>query len=105
MNEYPSEKYLKGKTVEDLKEEMIVISHNQCSTKRCQKILETIENDKTEEKEYQDSRDVITRGIVKDLAHYYNQQKDNDNINSRYGNKLIKIFNKYVEINKNMANS
>ena len=77
-NEYPSEKYLKGKTVEDLKEEMIVISHNQCSTKRCQKILETIENDKTEEKEYQDSRDVITRGIVKDLAHYYNQQKEID---------------------------
>lgn len=39
------------------------------------------------------------------MVDYYNQQKDNDNINSRYGNKLIKIFNKYVEINKNMANS
>ena len=39
------------------------------------------------------------------MVDYYNQHKDNDNINSRYGNKLIKIFNKYVEINKNMANS
>lgn len=39
------------------------------------------------------------------MVDYYNQHKDNNNINSRYGNKLIKIFNKYVNINKNMVNS
>jgi transposase len=77
-NQYPSEKYLRGRTVEDLKEEMIVVSHNQCSTNRCQKILDVVEMDRTEEKEYQDSRDVITRGLVKDLQHYKGQLKEID---------------------------
>ncbi|TCL54621.1 transposase [Kineothrix alysoides] len=77
-NQYPSEKYLRGRTVEDLKEELIVVSHNQCSTNRCQKILEVVEMDRTEEKEYQDSRDVITRGLVKDLQHYKGQLKEID---------------------------
>ena len=77
-NQYPSEKYLRGRTVEDLKEEMIVVSHNQCSTNRCQKILDIVEIDRTEEKEYQDSRDVITRGLVKDLQHYKGQLKEID---------------------------
>ena len=77
-NQYPSEKYLRGRAVEDLKEELVVISHNQCSTNRCQKILDVVEMDRTEEKEYQDSRDVITRGLVKDLQHYKGQLKEID---------------------------
>jgi len=77
-HEYPSPKHLKTKTVEDLRDELIVISHNQCSTNRCKKILEVIENDKAEEKDFQDSRDVITKGIVKDLQHYNSQMKEID---------------------------
>lgn len=64
---YPSEKYLRGKTVEDLSAELSPISHNQLSEKRCEKILNAVDSDRTKEKGYQDSRDVITRGLVKDL--------------------------------------
>lgn len=75
---YPSEKYLQGKTVEDLSAELKPISHNQLSTKRCQKILDAVDSDRTKEKEYQESRDVITRGLVKDLQHYYQQLNEID---------------------------
>ncbi|MHC1723767.1 MAG: IS110 family transposase [Aminipila sp.] len=70
---YPSEKYLKGKTVETLAEELLVVSHNSCSIKKCKKILDVVKRDHTKAKEFQDSRDVITRGIVKDLQHYNEQ--------------------------------
>lgn len=70
---YPSEKYLRGKTVEDLSAELKPISHNQLSAKRCEKILNAVDSDRTKEKEYQDSRDVITKGLVKDLQHYSKQ--------------------------------
>ena len=34
---YPSRKYLKGKSVEDLREELVPVSHNRCSTKTVRK--------------------------------------------------------------------
>ncbi len=36
---YPSGKYLKSKTVEELRAELVPISHNKCSTKTCQQAL------------------------------------------------------------------
>ena len=36
---YPSRKYLRGKSVEDLRKELVPVSHNKCSTKTCEKIL------------------------------------------------------------------
>lgn len=69
---YPSEKYLRGKTVEDLSAELKPISHNQLSAKRCQKILDAVYSDRTKEKKYRNSRDVITRGLEKDLQHQKN---------------------------------
>lgn len=72
---YPSEKYLRGKTSESLAEEMKVIGHNSFSVKRCKIILDAVKRDHTKAKEYQGYRDVITRGLVKDLQHYDEQLK------------------------------
>ncbi len=46
---YPSRKYLRGKSVEDLREELVPISHNRCSTKSCEKILDAIARDKVKD--------------------------------------------------------
>ena len=67
---YPSRKYLRGKSVEDLREELVPISHNRCSTKSCEKILDTIARDKVKDNDYQDMRDMVTLGIVSDIKHY-----------------------------------
>ncbi|WOO35664.1 IS110 family transposase [Anaerocolumna sp. AGMB13020] len=75
---YPSQKYLKGKGVEDLREELVPVSHNRCSTKTCEKILDTIKNDKVKGNEHQDARDVVTKGIVSDLQHYEKQLQEVD---------------------------
>ena len=75
---YPSEKYLKGKTPESLAEELRQRSHNQCSISKCQIILDAVQKDHTKPKEFQDARDVITRGLVKDLLHYEEQLKEVD---------------------------
>ncbi len=70
---YPSRKYLKGKGVEELREELVPISHNRCSTKTCEKILTAIRSDKVKGNDYQDARDIVTRSIVSELQHS-NQQ-------------------------------
>ncbi len=77
-SKYPSQKYLKDKGVEDLREELVPVSHNRCSTKTCEKILDTIKNDKVKDNEHQDARDVVTKGIVSDLQHYEKQLQEVD---------------------------
>ena len=42
---YPSPRLLRGKTVEELAEELIPVSHNQFSTRKCQKILDAVKAD------------------------------------------------------------
>jgi hypothetical protein len=75
-SKYPSQMYLKGKGVEDLGEELVPVSHNRCSTKTCEKIIDAIRNDKVKDNEYQDARDVVTKGIVSDLQHYEKQLQE-----------------------------
>lgn len=75
---YPSRKYLKGKSVEDLWEELVPVSHNRCSTKTCENILNAVAGDKVKDNDYQDARDVVTLGIVSDLQHYDTQLKEVD---------------------------
>ena len=67
---YPSKKYLEGKTVEDLRAELIPVSHNKCSTKTCGTILNAVAGDKVKNVDYQDARDMVTLSIVSDLQHY-----------------------------------
>ena len=67
---YPSKKYLEGKTVEDLREKLLPVSHNKCSTKTCETILNAVAGDKVKYIKYQDERDMVTLSIVRDLQHY-----------------------------------
>ncbi len=75
---YPSRKYLKGKTVEDLREELVPVSHNKCSTKTCEIILNAVAGDKVKNMDYQDARDMVTLSIVSDLKHYDSQLAEVD---------------------------
>jgi len=72
---YPSKKYLEGKTVEDLREKLLPVSHNKCSTKTCETILNAVAGDKVKYIKYQDERDMVTLSIVRDLQHY-NEELD-----------------------------
>jgi len=56
--------------VEELAEELIPVSHNQFSTRKCQKILDAIKADGDTTRDYQPERDEITRGLVRDVRHY-----------------------------------
>ena len=67
---YPSRKYLKDKTVEDLREKLLPVSHNKCSTRTCETILNAVAGDKVKYIKYQDERDMVTLSIVRDLQHY-----------------------------------
>ena len=75
---YPSRKYLKGKSVEDLRAELVPVSHNKCSTKTCEKILDAVASDKVKNNAYQDARDMVTLSIVSDLQHYDSQLAEVD---------------------------
>ena len=75
---YPSKKYLKGKSVEDLRAELVPVSHNKCSTKTCEKILDAVASDKVKNNAYQDARDMVTLSIVSDLQHYDKQLAEVD---------------------------
>lgn len=76
--QYPSPSHLKGKTVEDLREELVPVSHNRCSTKTCQNILDNVKGDKALQNDYQESRDMIIRSVVRDLRHYEEQLQELD---------------------------
>ena len=65
---YPSRKYLKD--IEDLQAELVPVSHNCCSTKTCERILNAVVGDKVKDIKYQDERDMVTLSIVRDLQHY-----------------------------------
>jgi len=49
------------------------VSHNNCSVKRSEKILELVYTDGQTVREHQESRDAITRSIAGDLEHYREQ--------------------------------
>ena len=89
---YPSRKYLRGKSVEDLREELVPVSHNRCSTKNCEKILDAVASDKVKNNAYQDARDMVTLSIVSDLQHYDSQLAENGDIKRfRNANKLAQF--------------
>ena len=66
---YPSRKYLVGVSAEDIREVLLPVSHNKCSTKVCQNIYDIVSADTSKLCEYQDSRDIVTRGILSDIQH------------------------------------
>ena len=75
---YPSPRLLRGKSVEELAEELIPISHNQFSIRKCQKILDAVKADGNTIRDYQTERDEITRGLVRAVRHYAAQLEEVD---------------------------
>ena len=71
--EYPSPVHLRGKTAEELAGELRPVSHNNCSVKKAEKILELVRSDGEILRDCQESRDIITRGLVLDWQHYREQ--------------------------------
>ncbi len=70
---YPSPEHVTGLTAEQLASELRLVSHNSCSVKRAEKILELVHTDGQTKRDHQESRDAITRSLVTDLMHYRNQ--------------------------------
>ena len=62
--------------MEELAEELIPISHNQFSIRKCQKILDAVKADCDTMRDYQSERDEITRGLVRDVQHYAAQLEE-----------------------------
>jgi len=56
-----------------LAKELRSVSHNRCSTKTANVILDTVKVDGNTIHSYQSSRDVLTRSLVRDLAYYKEQ--------------------------------
>jgi transposase len=70
---YPSPMHLEGVTAEQLAEELRPISHNQCSIKRAQKILDLVATDGHTLRDYQKERDFITKNLVRVLEFQNNE--------------------------------
>ena len=75
---YPSPRLLQGKSVEELAEELIPVSHNQFSIRKCTKILDAVKADGDTARDYQTERDEITRGLARDVKHYVTQLEEVD---------------------------
>lgn len=75
FHEYPSPVHLRGKTAEELAGELRPVSHNNCSVKRAEKILELVKSDGETCRDCQESRDIITRSLAYDLEHYRKQME------------------------------
>lgn len=75
---FPSRKHLIGKSPDDIKKALSPVSHNRCSTRVCQNIYSIVSTDKSKLCEYQDSRDIVTRGIISDIKHCDKMLKDID---------------------------
>lgn len=65
--EYPAPNCLEGSTLEQLRAFLLVASHNICSTKKAQTILELVKADGDTNREYQDTRNSIVKSIVKQI--------------------------------------
>ena len=76
FHEYPSPIHLRGKTAEELAGELRPVSHNNCSVKRAEKILELVKSDGGTCRDCQESRDIITRSLAYDLEHYRKQMEE-----------------------------
>ena len=64
--------------MEELAEELIPVSHNKFSIRKCTKILDAVKADGDTARDYQTERDEITRGLVRDVKHYVTQLEEVD---------------------------
>lgn len=68
-NTYPSPRYLKDVSVEELSMTLCEASRNSVSVKKSQRILDIISDDGETTEGYQDQRDFIVRSLVRELVY------------------------------------
>lgn len=73
--QYPSPSYLESVAVDDLGEFLRIPSHNTCSTKRAEEILNWIEEDAVKERDYQFARDAIVQSMVRNIRFNNEEMK------------------------------
>jgi len=91
--EYPSPNHLKRVTNEELAEFLRVPSHNTCSTKRANEILEMVEKDSIREREYQYARNGALQSIVRTIRFNNEEMKRIEKIEA----KMLKELNYQLE--------
>lgn len=72
---YPSASTLEHITIEELAEFLRKPSHNCCSTKKAEQILNKIEEDAVKKRDYQYGRDFIVKSIVRHLRYQCEELK------------------------------
>jgi hypothetical protein len=65
FGKYPSPSYLCGIGIKELGAFLRVPSHNTCSDKRAELILDLVEQDAMKDRDYQYVRDEVVRGLVR----------------------------------------
>lgn len=64
---YPSPYLLEKVTMEELREFLLENSHNACSTRKAEEILEIVKADGDTKREYQRHRDILVQSIIREL--------------------------------------
>jgi len=90
---YPSSGVLAETPVEELAGFLRIPSHNACSTKRAEKILELIEADAVKEHEYQFGRDFIIQSMMRNIRFILDELERIDKLQK----KLLKEIDYHLE--------
>ena len=93
FEQYPSSRALEHTTVEELAEFLRIPSHNACSTKRAEKILELIEADAVKERGYQFGRDFIIQSMMRNIRFILEELERIDKLQK----KLLKKVEYHLE--------
>jgi len=93
FEQYPSSQTLEGTSVEELAEFLRIPSHNACSTKRAEKILELVEGDAVKAHNYQFGRDFIIQSMMRNIRFILDEL---GRIN-KLQKKLVKEVNYHLE--------
>ncbi len=74
--QYPSPIHLKDITTEELTTVLQKASRNSCSTRKAEEILTLVKDDGSTHREYQESRDMIIRNIIKQIRFIKEQIRE-----------------------------
>lgn len=74
-HKYPSPNHLTGVAVEELAKYLRKLSNNGLSTKKAEQILTLVEADGDTTRDFQEKRDFIVRGLVKNIRFYKHELK------------------------------
>jgi len=91
--QYPSPECLKGITDGELAEFLRIPSHNTCSTKRANEILDLVEKDAIKVRDYQYARDGVIQSIVRTIRFQSEEMKRIEEVEA----EMLKELNYQLE--------